>query len=373
MITVMTIVYVALIVLVFKILKVKPSPWPIAAFVVLGVALIGSIVVLWTLAAPISSKAVVSRYVVSIVPWVKGRIISIPALPNVPLHKGDVLYEIDPAPYQYTVNQIASQLQAAKSNAAQFAAAVDVAAASVDKAKADVTAKKAAFEVAKSIDQQNAAAISRLRLVEARETYAAAEAALTQAGATRVQAEAALASAKDSIMAIEAQLASAKFDLQQTKVTAPADGFVTNWEIRAGTFVVPMPFAAAGTFIDTSQTMIVAPFPAQMLIHVKPEQNVELAFKNMPGRLYRGKVDSVLQATGEGQFTTSGKLPSAASIGSPGMLAVKIRLDDDQSADELELGSAGSVAIYTDWGKPFAMMSKVTIRLKKWLYFLPIP
>ena len=120
-------------------------------------------------------------------------------------------------------------------------------------------------------------------------------------------------------------------------------------------------------------TYIAAPFPAQMLIHVKPDQPVEMAFKSQPGRLFRGTVANVIQATGEGQIMTGGKLPSAASIGSPGYLAVKIRLDEDEPAELLEMGSAGVVAIYTDWGKPFAMISKVAVRMKKWIYFLPIP
>jgi hypothetical protein len=55
-------------------------------------------------------------------------------------------------------------------------------------------------------------------------------------------------------------------------------------------------------------------------------------------------------------------LPSAAAIGSPGVLAVKIRFDDDQQTDQLAMGSAGIVAVYSDWGKSCGMISKVTIR-----------
>ena len=59
MIALITILYVATIVLVFKVFKVPPRPWPIAFFVVAGVILVGAIVVIWTLAAPISQRAVV--------------------------------------------------------------------------------------------------------------------------------------------------------------------------------------------------------------------------------------------------------------------------------------------------------------------------
>ncbi len=335
--------------------------------------MLATVVVLWTLAAPISPKAVVSRYVLQIVPYSKGQVISIPAKPNQPLKKGDVLYEIDPAPYQYAVDQVSAQLEAAKSNVTLSEASVRVASSSIKRAQASVAETKAAFDVAETIQKANPQAISKLRLVQAEEAYAAAQAGLEQAQGSEAQARAALQAAKDTLTSVEAQQRSAQFDLDECTVRAPTDGFVTDWQIREGTFVTPLPMAAAGTFIDTEETTVVAPFPAQMLLHVKPGQQVELAFKSRPGQLFRGEVQDVIQATGEGQFTTGGKLPSAASIGSPGFLAVKVRFDDAPAADELEMGSAGAMAIYTDWGKPFHVISKVAIRMKKWAYFLPLP
>ncbi|QDU88006.1 Inner membrane protein YibH [Pirellulimonas nuda] len=373
MIAFLTIIYTAVVVVVFRVLKVKPTPWPVALTITSGVLMLGTIVVLWTIAAPISTKAVVSRYVVPIVPYVKGQVVSIPALPNTPLHKGDVLYKVDPTPYQYAVDQAEAQLRSVKSNIVQLQAGIQVAEASVNAAQAGVTADKAAAQVAEAINKANPQAIAKLKLVEAQQQYEASQAKLAQARGNESQSRAALATAQDSVGVAEAQLASARFNLEQCTVRAPADGFITDWQIREGTFVTAMPFAAAGTFIDTTQTSIVAAFPAQMLVHVEPNQPVELAFKSRPGVLYRGEVDTVIQASGEGQFTTGGKLPSAAQVGSPGVLAVKIRLDPGVSVDELEMGSAGSVAIYTDWGKSLAMISKVTIRMKKWLYYLPIP
>ena len=124
MIALITILYVAVIVLVFKVFRVRPRPWPIAIFVTAGVIMIGGIVVFWTLAAPISERAVVSRYVVQIVPWVKGKILSIPAKPNVPLKKDDVLFQIDPAPFQDAVNQAQGQLNLAESNVLELQAAI---------------------------------------------------------------------------------------------------------------------------------------------------------------------------------------------------------------------------------------------------------
>jgi multidrug resistance efflux pump len=255
----------------------------------------------------------------------------------------------------------------------QLEASVKVAQAGIEQAKANVAQSKASLDVALSIDKLNPAAIAKLKLDEARNKYSAAEAGLTGAKAVLDQAQTVVVAAQDSVNGLQSQVQSADFNLQQCTVRAPADGFVTNWQIRPGTFVTSIPLAAAGTFIDTSQTVIVASYPANQLMHVKPGQPVEMVFESRPGQLFLGTVDSIIEATGEGQFEAGGKLPSASAIGSPGFLAVRFTMDNPAEADALPMGTPGAVAIYTDHGKPFAMISKVTIRMKKWLYFLPLP
>jgi hypothetical protein len=83
-ITFITIIYVVIVAVIFKVFKVKPRPWPIAIVVGGGVLLVGAIVVLWTIAAPMSGRVVVTRYVIQMVPYVKGQVIDSPAPPNVP-------------------------------------------------------------------------------------------------------------------------------------------------------------------------------------------------------------------------------------------------------------------------------------------------
>jgi membrane fusion protein, multidrug efflux system len=368
MMWIFVILFVSVISLVYKVFKIKPQPWNIAIFVMIFFAAVTGMITLWTHASPYSTRAVVGRYVVPIVPWVQGPIVSISAKPNIPIKKGDVLFEIDPTSYQYTVNQAQAALQVARSDEARFAAGVKVAEANIAKVEADTRAAKSTLEITESA---GASAISKQELIDARERYAAAEATLKQIEASRDQAVAAYAGSKDAITLTEEKLKTAQFSLTQCTVYAPANGFVTNWNIREGTFVVPSPSAAVGTFIDTSELSIVAPFKQQMLVNVKPGQEVELVFKSHPGRLFHGKVDSILEATGEGQGAVSGTLPSASKIGSPGILAVKILLNEDESADGLDLGTAGSLAIYTDTLKPVHIMSRVTMRMNKWLYFLP--
>ncbi len=177
--------------------------------------------------------------------------------------------------------------------------------------------------------------------------------------------------AQSNVPAVQAQLSDARFNLAQCTMYAPADGYVVNWQVQEGTMLVSLPLSPAGTFINTSETFIVASFPQNYLMHVKPGNEVELVLDPYPGRLFKGQVDNVITATGEGQYKVSGNIPYAAKVGSVGVLAVKMRLTETQPPN-LPLGAGGTVAIYTDKGKPVHIISKVTIRMKKWmLYVLP--
>lgn len=133
---------------------------------------------------------------------------------------------------------------------------------------------------------------------------------------------------------------------------------------------VPLPLAPMGTFIDTSEAFVVATFGQNVLMHVQPGDRAEIAFKSRPGQVFTGQVVTVIQASGEGQFTTSGQLASAASVHSSGKFAVKLKMDDDSLSESLAIGTTGTSAIYTDVGGPFHIMSKVTVRIKAWMYYL---
>ena len=51
---------------------------------------------------------------------------------------------------------------------------------------------------------------------------------------------------------------------------------------------------------------------------------------------------------------------------------MRIRLDDPEIAKTLPLGAAGTVAVYTGFGKPLHIISKIALRMKGWMYYLPV-
>jgi multidrug resistance efflux pump len=401
MVSFLIIVYTGIILVLFKMKLVKPRPIPIAIVVLVGVFLLGGIVIAWFMCAPMSGRVVTFQYVVQLVPYVKGQVLKVHAQANQPVKKGDLLLEINPEPYQFKLNQVQAQLQSAKDNVNQATAGVAAAQANVSKGKAGVTQSEAAVAQAKagvanadsavvkakaqddlaiteekiavSLQKVDVGAISELKVTKAVQNRQAADAALkqaqaglaeakaglsqadaalvgaksslTQAEAAERQAEFALQMAKSDVVAVEAQLDDARFNLEQCRMLAPGDGYVVNWQVQDGTMLVPMPMAPAGTFINTSETFVAASFPQNHLMNVEPGDDVELIINTFPGRLFKAKVDTVIPASGDGQYDPSGQIPLASKVGSQGLLAVKIRLAEDTPA--LPLGAGGTVAIYT--------------------------
>jgi multidrug resistance efflux pump len=410
----------------FKHRIINPRPFPIAIAITIGGLFVGTIVVTWMLVAPMSAQVVTQQNVVQLVPYVKGQVLKIHAKPGQHLKKGDLLLEIDPANYQYTVNQNEAQLAAARGTVDQTRASLQVAVANVAKAKAGVAQAVAAGnqtkaavtsaqanlakakaaddlarteeQIALNLQKTDAGAISVLRVSQATqklaETAAAvrqADAAVGEAVAADQQSQAALAVAQSgeqqavaaqqqatfalrvaesNVPVVQAQLDDARFNLNQCKMLAPADGYVFDWVVQEGSMVIPYTVAAAGVFINTEETNIVASFPQNYLMNVQAGDDVEFILDPFPGRLFTGKVDYIIPVTGEGEFLPNKQIPTAAKIGSLGMLAVRIELGDKDKGTKIPMGAGGDVAIYTKHMKAIQVFSKVTIRMKKWTLFV---
>jgi multidrug resistance efflux pump len=122
MIVFLTLLYVVVLVVMIKLKiigltlwwKISPLVWMLLLFIVLFIPM------QW--GAP-AGNVTQYQYVVEIVPNVSGTIIEVPIEGNRPLKKGDVLFKIDPRPYQYKVAQIKAALAEAEQAVPQLEAA----------------------------------------------------------------------------------------------------------------------------------------------------------------------------------------------------------------------------------------------------------
>lgn len=372
MITLIMLGYIICVIIAFKVIKIKVSPASIAVATLIGVLMLGGIVIVWKLAAPITNQMVLRRYVLQISPDVQEFVSEVHVKPNQAVKKGDPLFEIGRERFQNAVDQSTAQLSAAKSTVSQLEAALQATEAADRESKAKTAAAKAAMETAQKLKDQDSGAISKLKYQEAQQGYAAALADDKVSEATLEQQQFALAAAQHAVDIAGASLTTASFNLERCTYRSPVDGVVMNWQITEGTPVARYRFVSAGTIEDLSDTAIIAIFPQNLLLNMKVGDEVEVAFERRPGEIFAGKIDLMPNFTGEGQMMPSSKLPDAASIGSKGRLAVRIRLDDAEAAGDLPMGAAGSVAVYTDFGKPFHVISMITIRINAWMNYWPL-
>src|SRR4051794_37102011 len=104
-------IYAALVWFVF--IKMKWLPWNTATqvtVVIIPIVGLTAMILLLNVVAPSSADVRVIKYVINVVPQVKGRVTEVPVEPNRLIKKGDVLFRIDPTPYQLTVNGLEAQL-----------------------------------------------------------------------------------------------------------------------------------------------------------------------------------------------------------------------------------------------------------------------
>ena len=102
--------------LIFIKLKLLPwtTPWKVAVAITPGGGPGGDASLLLNIFAPTTTDVRVVKYVVPIVSQVRGRVIEVPVQNNRPVKKGDVLFRIDPVPYESEVHSLEAQLASAE-------------------------------------------------------------------------------------------------------------------------------------------------------------------------------------------------------------------------------------------------------------------
>jgi len=248
-------------------------------------------------------SAIVIRNSVPIVPNVAGEVVDVPVEANRPLKAGDVLFRIDPTPFQAQVDALTAQLK---------------------------------FEKLR---------LSQMSQLQANETGRAFDVQERQA----------------SVDQLTAQLAGAQYSLDQTVVRAPTDGYVTNLALRKGARVASLPLSPVMAFIDTADTVVGVEIQQINARYIEPGQNVELTFKYVPGKVMTGKVTDVLQAISTGQVQASGLAVTPKELQSA-PFAVRVKLDDAAAARRLPAGSAGAAAIFTSHIRASHIIRRVLLR-----------
>ncbi|HQH53743.1 MAG TPA: HlyD family secretion protein [Candidatus Hydrogenedentes bacterium] len=364
-------------------IKFKLLPWNfVSQVIVITIPFIGLTVLILFLNifAPSSSDVRVMNYVVPIVPRVTGRVVEVPVEPNRPMKQGDVLFRVDPAPFELEV-------QAAEANIATLEAKLVTAEANQRSLEAQLKAAAntrqallprldLARKRVKQFDELAATgAGNRFDLEQSQSDVLNLESQLASLEASEMQVREKLAAKlpngdQDEVAQVKAQIAQAKVQLAQaqwnlgeTVCYAPADGTVVGLALRPGAVASQFAGLPVMSYVENEQ-WVVALFGQNEVREVEPGNEAEITLKTHPNRIIKCKVDSIMWATAQGQLPISGSVPNTALAPVPeGRLAVRLKVDDKDKELFLAAGARGKGAIYTEHGEVIQILRKVILRI----------
>jgi len=394
-------VYSALVWFVF--IKMKWLPWNTASqvtVVIIPIVALATMILFLNVFAPSTNDVRVIKYVINVVPQVRGRVIDVPVEPNRLVKKGEVLFKIDPTPYELAVRSLEAQLAGMKASSRELdeqllgsQGKVTEAQGAIVQSDAKTREVQVKLDLARERVRQNRELVAtgagdRFSLEQAESDVRNLEAqldtargALAQARAGEVQARAGERQLRERIAGrfgdeyapvaqIRAQLENAKWELSQTTVYAPANGYAINVQLRPGSFTAAFPITPAMTFVEEVQ-QVVALYAQNELHQVAPGNEAEFTLNAHPGRIIKATVDSIVWAQGQGQVPNSTQLPMTGfGPMPPGRFPVKLTVAPKDADLFLPAGAVGDGAIYTDHGSAIHIIRKVILRVGAKLDYL---
>ena len=340
--------YLVLVWLIFSKLKLVKWGWASGTVsVLIGAFILAVFLAMFNYLTPSGSFVVVSR-VVEVAPNVSGEVIAIPVKPNVPAKAGTTLFQIDPAPFQYKVDQLQASLAGAKQQVLQLKANYEQASANVDGLgkQLDYHNKRlAAYEKLVGEDAQ-----TQFRLQDTQVQQETVQFQLQAAKAAQLNAklamDAEIGGVNTTVAQIQAQLDHAKWELEQTTIRAPGDGYVTVMALSVGDRAGQ--HKAVMSFIISDDITIVGMFSPNGFQTIRPGAAVKLVFDNDPGRIHHATVTGIPQGVGQGEIAVSGTLAKVGSIGGAKAYPAVISVPDGIDRSQLRLGMPGTATAFSE-------------------------
>ncbi|HEX6550232.1 MAG TPA: HlyD family secretion protein [Gammaproteobacteria bacterium] len=293
---------------------------------------------------------------VSIAPEVSGRVTSVPVSQNDRVKPGQVLLQIDPAPYQLALDQananlknVADQIRAQQQSLRAAQAQLKGAEANVDYLKREVQRKE-------NLVKQDVVAAAKLD--DLKTNYIVAEQRTISLQAQIAQIEASLggnpnrpiteqAAYKQAVAARD----QAALNLSYTTVKAPAAGVVTEVDIKPGDVVqTGRPVFA---LVMSGKRWIDANFKETQLTHIYVGQKAEITVDTYSGHSWQGTVESIAPGTG----SVFSVLPAQNATGNwvkvVQRIPVRIAIDTTDDGPDLRAGMSAEVTIDTHYNPLF--------------------
>jgi multidrug resistance efflux pump len=260
---------------------------------------------------PYTQQARVGAFVIPVAAEVAGRVIRVNVRNNQDVKAGEVIFEVDPQPYQIAVDRARADLESTRRQIGASTAGIASAQASLRAAQANELKARQDNQRLEGLYREDPGTVS-VRLLEV--SRASRDAAISQVAAARAEVQRAKeqegGKEEDNALLRSAAtaLSKAELDLSNTQVRARSAGLITDLRTDVGQF------AAAGnpvmTLIAIHDVWISADMTENNLALVKPETPVSIALDALPGEVFHGHVRSVGYGVSVGQPAAPGSLPT---------------------------------------------------------------
>jgi len=259
---------------------------------------------------PYTQQARVGALVIPVASEVAGRVIRVNVHNNQIVKAGDVVFEVDPAPYKIAVDRARADLETTRRQLGASTAGIASAQAALRAAQANETKARQENQRLEGLYREDPGTIS-VRVLDASRT--SREAAISQTAAARAEVERAKETegggedVNAKLRSAATALEKAELDLSNTQTRARSAGLITDLRTDVGQF------AAAGspvmTLITIQDIWITADMTENNLGLVRPDTPVSIVLDAVPGEVFEGHVRSVGYGISVGQPTPPGTLP----------------------------------------------------------------
>ena len=344
-------------------------------------AVVVCLVAIWVYSnRPETDDATMRANFIGVAPHASGHIVQLLVKDNQFVREGDLLFTIDPRPYEHSVARAKASLVLTRKEVDSLEKAVKVAEASIVRAGAQVSASTADIERAEAQSISAEAFLQRAegefkeaddhfnrlepllsrefvtpdKIDQARTAKLAAAAGLAEARGKMDQAEQdvgdleALRAKRDAALAARGK---AELDLDFCSVRAQFDALVVNLHTSVGAFVSPGPVPVF-SLVDTRAWYVIADYRETELDHIAPGMEAVVYVLTNPRYRFRGTVQGVGWAVNpEDQPITPG-VPQIKRelnwVHIAQRFPVRIRIENPEPSDVFRVG-ASAVAIVRGW------------------------
>jgi multidrug resistance efflux pump len=357
---------------IFKLFRIPVNGFTLLTAALGGAAMISGLILCMNYNHPFTSEARFYYNTTPIVPAVSGLVVDVPVKANTPLKAGDVLFQIDPTPFQNAVKAKEASLAEAMQETSQLQATASSSTKQVDAARATEAGAKDVYDRMQQLVASGS--ISKAEFEKSKHEYLAAQASSesVEANALRAKldAEAVINGTNTEVARLQAELETAKFNLDSTTVRAPSNGVVLQMFLRPGAMAASLPLRPVMIFMPDEPPQFAGAFLQNSAQRIEEGEDAEVILPAVPGRVFEAKVTTVGAYIPQGQLQPSGNLVVPEAIQGDGRIIVGVEFVDDLSPYHIVPGSVGNVAVYSHHMHHLAVMRKVLLRMKSWMNFI---